>query len=385
MLGGFSIGRWFGFPIRIDYSWFLIAALVVWTFSSLEFPRQLPGYSNVVYLGMGVSGALFFFLSVLLHELSHSLVARRRGIEIEGITLFIFGGIAQAKEEAKRPLDEFLLTIAGPLCSVGLAGAFYALYLLTESVGWPNPIVAVFRFLALLNLVLAIFNMIPGFPLDGGRIFRSVMWAVTGDLERATRWATLGGRAFGYLLILFGLFQILVWGVLLSGLWAAFIGWFLANAAASSYRQFTVRQMLARIPVSRVMSTEPVIVPPHLTVQRLIDDYLARRSETVFPVVIDGAVLGIVSLKDATAVPPEQRMITRVDQVMRPTYELHTVRRDQPLDEVVTDLEPGGDASVLVLEDGHLVGLLSMGDLRQWVRRLRRLGLGTMEDTELTR
>ena len=218
MLGGFSIGRWFGFPIRIDYSWFLIAALVVWTFSSLEFPRQLPGYSNVVYLGMGVSGALFFFLSVLLHELSHSLVARRRGIEIEGITLFIFGGIAQAKEEAKRPLDEFLLTIAGPLCSVGLAGAFYALYLLTESVGWPNPIVAVFRFLALLNLVLAIFNMIPGFPLDGGRIFRSVMWAVTGDLERATRWATLGGRAFGYLLILFGLFQILVWGVLLSGL-----------------------------------------------------------------------------------------------------------------------------------------------------------------------
>jgi Zn-dependent protease len=382
LLGGFSIGRWFGFPIRIDYSWFLIAALVVWTFSALEFPRQLPGYSGGIYYGMGVSGALLFFLSVLLHELSHSLVARARGIQIEGITLFIFGGIAQAKEEAKRPLDEFLLTIAGPLCSVALAGAFYGLFLLAESAGWPTPIVAVFRFLAILNLVLAIFNMIPGFPLDGGRIFRSVVWAATGNLERATRWATLGGRIFGYLLIIFGLIQILQFGLLLSGLWAAFIGWFLANAASSSYRQFTVRQMLSRIPVSRVMSTEPVVVPPHLTVQRLIDDYLARRSESAFPVMLDGAVLGIVSLKDATAIPDELRSFTRVDQVMRPTYDLRTVRRDQPLDEVVTEMEPGGDSSVLVLENGHLVGLLSMGDLREWVRRLKRLGIGSIEETE---
>lgn len=374
MLGGFSIGRWFGFPIRIDYSWFLIAALVVWTFSVHEFPRQLPGYAGSLYYAMGISAAVLFFLSVLLHELAHSLVARGRGIAVEGITLFIFGGIAQAREEAKRPKDEFLLTIAGPLCSVMLAAGFYGVSRLADGAGWPAPIEAVASFLALLNFVLAVFNMIPGFPLDGGRIFRSIVWAVTGDLERATRWATMGGRAFGYLLILFGLVQ-LAFGFVLPGLWSAFIGWFLSNAASSSYRQFTVRQMLSRIPVSRVMATEPAVIPPYLTVKSLIDDYLARRPEPAFPVVLDGSVLGIVGVQDATAVPADQRDVTRVDQVMRPTYELHIARRDQPLDEVVSGLEPGDDPSILVLENGHLVGLLNMGDLGQWVRRLRRLGL----------
>ncbi len=379
MLGGFSIGRWFGFPIRIDYSWFLIAALVVWTFSVHEFPRQLPGYAESLYFAMGISAAVLFFLSVLLHELAHSLVARARGIAVEGITLFIFGGIAQAREEAKRPKDEFLLTIAGPLCSLALAAGFYGLNRLADGAGWPAPIEAVVGFLALLNFVLAVFNMIPGFPLDGGRIFRSIVWAVTGDLERATRWATLGGRAFGYLLILFGLVQ-LAFGFVLAGLWSAFIGWFLSNAASSSYRQFSVRQMLSRIPVSRVMATEPAVIPPDLTVKRLIDDYLARRPEPAFPVVLDGSVLGIVGVRDATAVPVEEREITRVDQVMRPTYELHIARRDQPLDEVVSGLDPGDEPSILVLENGHLVGLLNLGDLGQWVRRLRRLGFGEVEE-----
>jgi Zn-dependent protease len=379
LLGGFSIGRWFGFPIRIDYSWFLIAALVVWTFSVHEFPRQLPGYAESLYFAMGISAAVLFFLSVLLHELAHSLVARARGIAVEGITLFIFGGIAQAREEAKRPKDEFLLTIAGPLCSLALAAGFYGLNRLADGAGWPAPIEAVVGFLALLNFVLAVFNMIPGFPLDGGRIFRSIVWAVTGDLERATRWATLGGRAFGYLLILFGLVQ-LAFGFVLAGLWSAFIGWFLSNAASSSYRQFSVRQMLSRIPVSRVMATEPAVIPPDLTVKRLIDDYLARRPEPAFPVVLDGSVLGIVGVRDATAVPVEEREITRVDQVMRPTYELHIARRDQPLDEVVSGLDPGDEPSILVLENGHLVGLLNLGDLGQWVRRLRRLGFGEVEE-----
>jgi CBS domain-containing protein len=185
----------------------------------------------------------------------------------------------------------------------------------------------------------------------------------------------MGGRAFGYLLILFGLVQ-LAFGFVLPGLWSAFIGWFLSNAASSSYRQFTVRQMLSRIPVSRVMATEPAVIPPHLTVQSLIDDYLARRPEPAFPVVLDGSVLGIVGVRDATAVPVEKRGITRVDQIMRPTYELHIARRDQPLDEVVSGLEPGDEPSILVLENGRLVGLLNLGDLGQWVRRLRRLGLG---------
>ena len=233
LLGGFNIGRWFGFPVRIDYSWFVLIALIVWVFSTVEFPRQLPGYDGEAYLLMGVAAALFFFLSLLLHELAHSVVARSRGVHVQGITLFIFGGVAQTTTEAKRPVDEFLLTVVGPLASFTLAGIFWGLGALTDELGILPPAGQVSRYLGWLNFVLAVFNLLPGFPLDGGRIFRAAVWQATGDLRRATRWATAGGRAFGYVLIAAGAFLIMR-GPLISGLWLAFIGWFLASAAASS-------------------------------------------------------------------------------------------------------------------------------------------------------
>ncbi len=378
LLGGFGVGRWFGFPIRIDYSWFLVVALVVWTFSTSWFPVRAPGYADGTYLGMGVAAALLFFLSVLLHELAHSLVARSRGIPVEGITLFIFGGIAQAREEAKRPLDEFLLTIAGPLCSLALSGAFYGIAAANAALGGPQVLGTIASTLGLLNLVLAIFNMIPGFPLDGGRIFRSIAWAATGDLGRATRWATWGGRAFGGVLILYGL-TLLAMGALLEGLWSAFIGWFLATAAASSYRQFQLRQVLSRIPVSRVMRPEPPAVPPDLSVQRLIDDFFARRPEQAYPVVLDGAVLGLVGVSDVAAVPRLERGVTTAAQVMRPTYEIPVARWDESLADLVGKLEPGVEPNALVLDGPRLVGFVSVGDLRGWIERLRRLGI---EDPE---
>ncbi|MGH7541337.1 MAG: site-2 protease family protein [Gemmatimonadota bacterium] len=373
LLGGFGIGRWFGFPIRIDYSWFLVAALVVWTFSMHEFPRQLPGLSDTLYLAMGISAALLFFVSVLLHELAHAIVARARGIPVDGIILFIFGGIAQAREEAERPIDEFLLTAAGPLCSVALAGVFFGVERLVGALGGPEPVSAVLGFLALLNFVLAVFNMIPGFPLDGGRIFRSAVWAATGDLDKATRWATWGGRAFGTLLIVFGAAQ-LFFGLLLAGLWSAFIGWFLTNAATSSYRQFRVRRMLSRIPVSRVMAVRPALIPPELPLDRFVDEYLVRRLEEAYPVVMSGAVLGLVGVGDVTRVPAGLRASTTVGQVMRPTYEVPVARRDDSLAEIVAKLD-GENASVLVLEGDRLVGMLSLGDVRGWIQRLHRLGL----------
>ncbi len=378
LLGGFEVGRWFGFPVRIDYSWFVVVALVVWTFSAMLFPGLVRGETRTTYLGMGVAAALLFFLSVLLHELAHSLVARARGIAVEGITLFIFGGIAQAKEEAERPSDEFLLTIAGPLSSLALAAGFYGIALLGDALGITDAIVAIPETLAYLNLALAIFNMVPGFPLDGGRIFRSVVWAATGDLERATRWATWGGRAFGVLLILWGGW-LLVNGASLQGLWSAFIGWFLATAAASSYRQFQLRQLLSRIPVSRVMRPDPPVVPPELSVQRLIDDFFARRPEPAYPVVLDGAVLGLVGVSDVAAVPRLEREVTTAAQVMRPTYEVPVSRWDESLADLVGKLEAGDEPNVLVLDGPELVGLVSVGDLRGWIQRLRRLGI---EDAE---
>jgi len=374
LFGGFRIGRWFGFPIRIDYSWFFVAALVVWTFSFSEFPLRLPGHTQTTYLAMGVSAALLFFLSVLLHELGHAVVARQRGITVEGITLFIFGGIAQAREEASRPLDEFLLTAAGPLTSLFLGGLFYAAALGAVAVGASPPVATVLGFIGLLNLVLAVFNMIPGFPLDGGRIFRSIVWAVTGDMRRATRWATWGGRGFGAALILLGLYALSS-GYMLGGLWAAFIGWFLLNAATTSYRQFDLRRVLEGISVSRVMILEPRSIPADTPIDSVVEDYFLRGRRDVYPVELDGVVLGLIHVTDVAAVPREIRRTATAAQVMRPTYDLPTARPDESLAEVVRRLGSGENATALVLEDGELVGLVDVRDVGQWASRVRRLGL----------
>ncbi len=379
LLGGFRIGRWFGFPIRIDYSWFLVAALVVWTFSASEFPRLLPGYGRPTYLAMGGVAALLFFLSVLLHELGHAIVGRRRGVEVEGITLFIFGGIAQAREEARRPLDEFLLTIAGPLTSILLAGVFYTAHLAARAVGAPAPVPVVLRFIGVLNFVLAVFNMIPGFPLDGGRIFRSIVWAATGDMARATRWATWGGRLFGASLIAIGVWGLMS-GLLLGGLWAAFIGWFLVNAASTSYRQFRLRRVLEAIPVSRVMQVDPRAVPADASVDRVIQEYFLRGRQDAYPVDLDGIVLGIVSVDDVADVPPEERSRVTVAQVMRPTYDLPSVGPTESLAEAVLRLGSGPHVVALVLDGGELVGLLDTRDVGHWAARLERLGLARPAD-----
>ncbi len=375
LFGGFRIGRWFGFPIRIDVSWFVVAALVVWTFSASEFPLRLPGQSRPVYLAMGTAAAVLFFLSVLLHELAHAVVARARGVTVDGITLFIFGGIAQAREEAKRPLDEFLLTAAGPLSSLALAGVFFVLGRAAGAVGAPAPAATVLEFLAVLNLVLAVFNMIPGFPLDGGRIFRSLVWAATGDMRRATRWASWGGRLFGGALIGLGV-AALAYGFVLGGLWSAFIGWFLMSAARTSYRQFELRRALDSIPVERVMVFDPVGVSAGSRLDDVVERVFLRGRYDAYPVEQDGTIVGVVTLDDVADVPRARRGELRVSNVMRPTWDLPTVDRYETLAQVAGRLDARGAATALVLDAGRVVGLLDLRDLGRWVSRLERLGLG---------
>ncbi|MFV1988118.1 MAG: site-2 protease family protein [Gemmatimonadota bacterium] len=373
LFGGFRIGRWLGFPIRIDYSWFIVAALVVWTFSFSEFPLRLPGYARPTYLAMGGMAAFLFFLSVLLHELGHAVVARQRGITIEGITLFVFGGIAQAREEASRPIDEFLLTAAGTLASLALAGIFYGIEAATRAFGVPAPIVTVFGFLGLLNLVLAIFNMIPGFPLDGGRIFRSIVWAVTGDMRRATRWATWGGRFFGLALIGLGLFGFWA-GLLLPAIWAVLIGWFLMHAASTSYKQFELRRVLEGIPVGQVMTLEPRTIPANTPVLEVIEDYFLRGRRDAYPVELDGVVLGLIHVADVAEVPAELREKATAAQVMRPTYDLPTAHPDESLAEVMLRLGSGHNSTALVLDRGRPVGLIDVREVGHWATRVRHLG-----------
>ncbi len=276
--------------------------------------------------------------------------------------------------EARRALDEFLLTIVGPLASLALAAGFKLLQIGADAFGWPAAIGVVAGFLAFLNLVLAIFNMIPGFPLDGGRIFRSIVWAVTGDLEKATRWATWGGRIFGYTLIAFGVVQ-LFFGMLLAGLWSAFIGWFLYSAAAGSYRQFKVRQTLSRLVASRIMVRNPVAVGPEMPVSRLIEEYFIRHSDGAYPVVSDGAVLGLVSVDDVARIPAARRGLTTVGEVMRPAGEVPVAGPEETLEQIVSRLDPKEQGRVLVVEGDRLIGLLNLGEIEAWVKRARELGV----------
>lgn len=379
LFGGFSLGRWFGFEIRIDYSWFLVFFLVVWTFSAGEFPRQMPGGSETLYYGMGTVAALLLFLSVLLHELSHSVVARQRGLEVESITLFIFGGVAQTRMEARTAADEFLLTAAGPLCSLLLGAVFWGLAQAAGAAGAPEATVVVTRTLAIINVALAVFNMIPGFPLDGGRIFRSVMWWFTGDARRATRWATRIGQAFGWLLVGLGAFSFLAGQPALNGLWSAFIGWFLASAAGTSWEQFEARRMLSGVRVEQIMSRDPVAVDAGTSLDTAVRTYFLRHPHGAYPVVRGERLVGLVSVDDVAGVPPGRRVATTVSEVATPLDAVPTVAADDPLDRVLMEVGSADADRALVVDGGRLVGVVTLRQVAGWLERARELGVDEEE------
>lgn len=380
MMGGFGIGRWFGFRIRIDYSWFIVFALVLWTFSAWEFPVRLPGLDPLRYAAMGSAGAALFFLSVLLHELSHAAMARVRGVDVDGITLFIFGGVAQMRMEPRRPVDEFLLTIVGPLSSLAIAGTFVLVAAGLRSIGGPEAFAVVADFLAILNLVLALFNLIPAFPLDGGRIFRSVAWHVTGDLVRATRWATTGGRVFGFILMALG-FLLAVSGYFLSGVWSGFLGWFLANAAVSSHRNFRMRRALADVPVARLLGTSPLHVEADVPASEVARLFL-RVSADAVPVTRAGRLVGLVTLARVAELDEAARRSTPVAALMTPVAELPSARPEETLDRVVGRLEGGPGARMLVLAGDRLVGTLGLADITAWVERSMRLDISGTDEPD---
>jgi Zn-dependent protease/CBS domain-containing protein len=373
MTGGIRICRFFGFDVQLDLSWFVVFLLVLWTFAQSEFPRRTPGLTVGVYFTMALIGASLFFASVLLHELAHSAVARTRGIEVEGITLFIFGGMARIRSEATNPKDEFLITVVGPLSSALIGAVLLVFARIGDSLGLHRALIDVAEYLAFLNFLLAVFNLIPGFPLDGGRLLHSLVWHLTKDVRRATRLASLTGQGFGYVMIGFGILGLFR-GLLVSGIWLIFIGWFLSQAANASYRQMTMRRILEGVQVKEAMTRNPETVAPDVTLRDLVDNYFLVRRYSVFPVLDDaGRPLGLITLRHVKEIERDRWPTTQVGSVMTQICEAVTVRPEDSLALVLTKLEKAGVGRALVVRDGHLEGLISNADVAAWLDRYQQL------------
>ncbi|MFO7892710.1 MAG: site-2 protease family protein [Longimicrobiales bacterium] len=369
---GIRLGSIFGLEIRIDYSWFIIFLLILWTLTAGVFPQEVPDMSTGAYIAMGVAGTLLFFASLLAHEISHSLVAQSRDIPVEGITLFIFGGMAHTRMEAEDPGDEFVIAGVGPLASLAIAAGFFALAWAGRTAGLGTVYTAVAEYLAFINVALAVFNLLPGFPLDGGRLFRAAAWKVTGDLRKATRWATAGGKGLGYALIGIGLLQLFAGGMG-GGLWLIFIGWFVRTAAESSFTQHVLRETLQDVPVRDVMTPDPETVPADLSLQEFVDDRVMKGRHRAYPVIDDGRPTGMVSLDQVRNVSRDEWPDTTVRDVMSTVDEDHRVAPDEDMAAVLERLGGREGVRLLVVDAHELVGVITRGDLTRWIERAELL------------
>jgi Zn-dependent protease/CBS domain-containing protein len=367
--GGISLGQLFGFQIDLDYSWFVIFFLILGTFTGIVFPTYAPGLSRGAYLAMGTAGAFLFFVSLLLHELAHAFVARWKGIEVEGITLFIFGGMARTRSEASRPMDELQIAGVGPLASFVLAVLFYGLAVLADMGGAHPALFAVSEHLGFLNLALAIFNLLPGFPLDGGRLLRAALWRITGNLRRATRAATTAGKVLGWLIIVGGGYLLLVGGQLVSGIWFIFIGWFLVQAADASYTQLLIRQALTGRVARDAMTLFPETVTPDVTLDKLVSNYFMKRPYNSFPVTDDGIVIGMITLLQVKRVSQSDWPRLRVAEVMTPLVDTLIVSPQSPMTEVLERMSENETRRVIVAQEWELRGIITGGDIANWVER----------------
>jgi len=370
--GGIPLGKLFGVAVRLHYSWFVIFIVVTWSLTANYFPSQFPDWNLGLSLLAGIVTSLLFFGSVLAHELMHSIVGNALGVPIRQITLFIFGGVAQMSEEPRRPKDEFRMAIAGPLTSLVIGAIFWAVYSLVD-VGW-EFVIAVSYWLGLINVFLAAFNLIPGFPLDGGRVLRSILWWRSQNLRAATRIASNIGRGVGFLFIFAGVFMILQ-GLWLNGLWFALIGWFLENAAANSYRQLSIQDALRGHIASEVMTRDCPSVDPDLTVDRLVNDQILAQGRRCFPVTSDNQVMGLVTLHNVKSVPRELWTTRTMQQMMTPFDKLKSVPPTEDLSSVLKIITESDINQVLVVENGSIVGVIGRDNLLGFLNIRVELGM----------
>lgn len=357
MRDAWQVGSLFGIPLRIHVSWLLVFGLVSWSLAAGYFPAQLPDLPVWSYWTKAIITAAMFFASLILHELGHSLVARWHGVGIASITLFVLGGVSEMRDEPRTPRQEFEIAAIGPAISLALAGVFAVVGSLTRGDGAPTGTTVVLFYLASVNLLLAIFNLLPAFPLDGGRVLRAALWHFKGDLVDATRTAARVSSLLALGLIGFGLLQLFAGRF--GGVWPALIGWFIRQAAASAATQVSLRQALANLRVRDVMTQDPETVTAQEPVTQLIEDYFARHTYGGYPVERNGEVIGIVTLHDLRKVRPEDRFRTTVEQIMSPLTPDLVVAPDTPVFQALTRMLSTNVGRLLVLEPGRRAGLVT--------------------------
>ncbi len=356
----------FGFEVNIDFSWIIIAILIAWSLSTGFFPYEYHNLSAQTYWLMGIVAALGLFISIIAHEFSHSLVARAQGMSMKGITLFIFGGVAEMGEEPPNARAEFYMSIVGPLSSIAMALLFYWLYAVGDHSGWPVAINGICKYLAIINGILAAFNLIPAFPLDGGRVLRSILWRIRGDLNWATRISSQIGSFFGVALIVYGFYRVFS-GNLFGGMWMILIGLFLQNAAQTSYQQLIARKVLEGESVRRFMKSDPVTVEPDTTIEQLLEDYIYHYHFKMYPVVDSGNLLGCITVKQVKQVPKEQRHERTVGQLRLECSADNTISPEEDALRALSNMNRTGISRLMVVEDRRLVGIVTLKDMLRFL------------------
>lgn len=380
---GFRVGQIGGIEIRIDLSLAIVFALITLSLGKGLFPDWHPDWGGFVTWSTALAAAFAFFASILVHELSHALVGRTQGIPINAITLFVFGGVAQLEREPHTWRAELLMAIAGPITSLVIgvlslmaATAFAGPVDLEDgerALSALNPVATLLIWLGPVNIVLAVFNLVPGFPLDGGRVLRAILWGITDDLLRATRWASMMGQGFAWFLIMLGIGMMLglrvpvLGGGVITGMWLALIGWFLNNAALTSYRQLMVRETLEDVPVSRLLRRHWIEVPPEMRLDALVDEHLMQSDDRAFPVVLGGELVGLVCLEDIRRVPRKAWPTTSVGDVMTPRDRLATIDICIDAADALQSLSQSGVNQLPVMEEGTLAGLVTREDILKWL------------------
>lgn len=385
MRSGFRIGKIFGIEVRVDWSWLVIFFLVSWNLAT--YMGELHGnWGAAVHWSVSIAGALLFFLSVLAHELAHSLVAQSRGIPVSSIRLHLFGGVSNIQREPDSPSSEFAMAILGPVTSLVIGGALLLITgLVANTSGGSgaspqdvltrlNPTLTILAWLGSVNVILGVFNLIPGFPLDGGRVLRSILWAITDNLRQATQWASWIGQGISWLMVFAGI--AMAFGVRIpllgqgfaSGLWLAFIGWFLHNAAVQSYQQMVIRDALEDVPVTEVMRRNPPTISPNRSVAELVHDYIMQTDERGFPVVDQGDLVGMVTLDDVRSISRDAWQSTRVQEIMTPKERLQTLTTEANASDALDSLAQFDIRQLPVLSEGRLQGLVRRSDIVKWLQ-----------------